>query len=90
MSSNIPLLPPSPPATTTTTTTLSSGSVGGGGVEIRGPSDSSAHALRRVRYTQSRSVAIEESSPDDEDTEITPLIQKNVSNIHGSSGAGKS
>ncbi|KAL8574443.1 hypothetical protein ACOMHN_060290 [Nucella lapillus] len=69
-SSVAPLLPSSSASTSQSGSTLPGLNPGEGG-----GADDSSNAMRRIRYTQSRSVAIEESSPDDEDTENTPLIQ---------------
>ncbi|XP_070196520.1 uncharacterized protein [Littorina saxatilis] len=87
-SSNVPLLSPSPTPTPQIGCSVAGGvsggssdvgGVGGSGVGGSGSGGSkdttSAHAMRRVRYTQARSTAVEESSVDDEDTEATPLIQ---------------
>ncbi|XP_076463139.1 uncharacterized protein LOC143295366 isoform X2 [Babylonia areolata] len=86
-SSNVALVIPPSPATLShnaygVSGVRSSDSRGGAGVE------SSIPAMRRMRYTQSRSVAVELSA-DDEDTEDMPLIQI-VHSSNASDTVGKS
>ncbi|KAL8600791.1 hypothetical protein ACOMHN_055986 [Nucella lapillus] len=93
-SSNVALIMPPSPTTTSHSVCsggggVSSGGGGGGGGNSGGGGsgggrEGSTQAMRRMRYTQSRSVAVEEMSADEEETEDTPLIQA----PHSSSASG--
>lgn len=60
---------------------------GYGGSGARLSSEDPGTVMRRMRLQLSRSVAVEESSPDEEDTENTPLIHAPAP-PHGSTGGG--